>query len=136
MGFNLMRSVGPAMGGAIVALAGAAAAFAVNAVSYVALIWALFSWSPERRERRLPREPLLGALSAGLRYMSMSPSLIRVMARGALVRDCGLSVLALLPVVARDMLAGHGADLWHSAGRLSGWGRSAGSWSAGGSAAR
>ena len=32
MGFNIARSVGPAIGGAIVAAAGAAAAFAVNAV--------------------------------------------------------------------------------------------------------
>ena len=38
MGFNLMRSVGPAAGGAIVALAGAAAAFAVNALSYIAIM--------------------------------------------------------------------------------------------------
>ncbi len=34
MGFNLARSVGPAIGGLIVAIADASAAFAVNAVSY------------------------------------------------------------------------------------------------------
>ena len=44
MGFNLTRSVGPAIGGAIVAAAGAAAAFAANAVSYLALIFVLFRW--------------------------------------------------------------------------------------------
>ncbi len=38
MGFNLARSVGPAIGGAIVAASGAATAFAVNSVSYIALI--------------------------------------------------------------------------------------------------
>ena len=106
MGFNLMRSIGPALGGAIVAAAGAAMAFFVNAVTYIALIWALFRWSPELRERRLPREPLFGALGAGLRYMSMSPALIRVMARGALFGVAASSVLALLPVVARDVLHG------------------------------
>ena len=36
VGFNLTRSVGPAIGGLIVATAGAAAAFTVNAVSYIA----------------------------------------------------------------------------------------------------
>ena len=41
MGFNLARSVGPAIGGAIVAVAGAAAAFTVNAASYIALITVL-----------------------------------------------------------------------------------------------
>src|SRR5690606_33415050 len=35
MGFNIARSLGPAIGGAIVAAAGAAAAFVVNAVSYI-----------------------------------------------------------------------------------------------------
>src|SRR5690606_37988143 len=37
MGFNIARSVGPAIGGAIVAAFGAAAAFTVNAVSYAGL---------------------------------------------------------------------------------------------------
>ena len=46
MGFNLTRSVGPAIGGAIVAAAGAAAAFAANALSYFALLYALFRWKP------------------------------------------------------------------------------------------
>ena len=49
LGFNLTRSVGPAIGGAIVAAAGAAAAFAVNAVSYLALIVVLLRWQPVRR---------------------------------------------------------------------------------------
>ncbi|MGB8621245.1 MAG: MFS transporter, partial [Paracoccaceae bacterium] len=47
MGFNLMRSIGPAIGGIIVAAVGAAAAFAVNAVSYAALIFALARWRPD-----------------------------------------------------------------------------------------
>src|SRR5947208_5595670 len=37
MGFNITRSVGPAIGGIIVAAAGAAAAFAANAISYIGL---------------------------------------------------------------------------------------------------
>ncbi|MEX0828337.1 MAG: MFS transporter, partial [Haliea sp.] len=57
MGFNMMRSIGPAVGGAIVALAGVAAAFAVNAVSYIAIISALVRWHPPARDLHLPREP-------------------------------------------------------------------------------
>jgi MFS family permease len=106
MGFNLMRSIGPALGGAIVALAGAGAAFAVNAVSYIALVWALLRWRTPVREQRLPREPLPSALSAGLRYVLMSPALMRVMVRGALFGIAASSVLALLPLIARDVLKG------------------------------
>ena len=106
MGFNLMRSIGPALGGMIVAAAGAGAAFAVNAVSYIAIVWALVRWRPETKPRRLPRESLGSALSAGWRYVAMSPALLRVMARGLLFGVAASSVLALLPVVAADVLRG------------------------------
>jgi len=54
-GFNFARSVGPALGGVIVASAGAAVAFVLNAMSYIALIVVLARWRPERPERLLPR---------------------------------------------------------------------------------
>ncbi|MHC9235315.1 MFS transporter [Pseudooceanicola sp. 502str34] len=106
MGFNLMRSVGPALGGLLVALAGAAAAFAFNAVTYLPNILALWLWKPEKKAERLPREPLPQALGAGLRYMSMSPHLVKVMARSCLFGFAASSAMALLPLVARDMLQG------------------------------
>ncbi|HUH76212.1 MAG TPA: MFS transporter, partial [Devosia sp.] len=71
MGFNMMRSVGPAVGGTIVALLGAAAAFTVNAFSYIPLIYALFRWKPNRPDvSNLPRESFFSAMLAGLRYVS------------------------------------------------------------------
>lgn len=106
MGFNLMRSVGPAVGGMIVAVAGAAAAFVVNAVSYIALIRALALWKPERAPRMLPREPFGTAISAGLRYVAMSPNLLKVLFRSFMFGLAAISVLALLPLVARDLVEG------------------------------
>lgn len=106
MGFNLMRSVGPAVGGAIVALAGAAAAFAVNALSYIAIILALLRWQAPKRDQRLPREPMGSAFSAGLRYVAMSPNLIHVILRGFWFGLTGIVLLALLPVVVRETLQG------------------------------
>ena len=107
MGFNLMRSVGPAIGGLIVAAFGAAAAFGVNALTYLPLVGALYRWQPiGLSERRLPREPLWAALGAGLRYVALSPNIMRVVARAALFGLAASSVLALLPVVAKDLLQG------------------------------
>ncbi|NYT62970.1 MFS transporter [Alcaligenaceae bacterium] len=104
--YNLMRSLGPAIGGIIVALAGAALAFALNAVSYIALIIALVRWKPQRAPRGLPREAFGSAISAGLRYIAMSPNLLKVLFRGLVFGMAGISVLALLPVVARDLVQG------------------------------
>ncbi len=106
VGFNITRSVGPAIGGAVVAAAGAAAAFALNAASYVALMYALLRWKPERRDDALPRETLLRALSAGLGYVSMSPNILNVLFRGMLFGFSASAILALLPIVARDLVSG------------------------------
>ena len=102
VGFNLMRSVGPAAGGFIVAAFGGAAAFAVNAISYVPLLGALYRWQPKIVPRTAPREAFLPAVGAGLRYVVLSPNLVRVISRAALFGFAGVSVLALLPLVVKE----------------------------------
>lgn len=106
MGFNIARSVGPAIGGAIVAAAGAAAAFAINAVSYVALVVVLARWRPKRSPRPLPREALGGAMAAGVRYVAMSPAVRTVLGRAAVFGVGASAVMALLPLVAQDLVGG------------------------------
>lgn len=106
MGFNVARSLGPAIGGAIVAAVGAAGAFAVNAVSYLGLIVVLARWRPERPARTLAREPLGMAMAAGVRYAAMSPRIYAVLLR-ALIFGVGASSLqALMPLVARERIGG------------------------------
>jgi len=106
MGFNITRSVGPAIGGIIVAAAGAAAAFAANAISYIGLIVVLFRWKPEVPAPTLPREALGAAMGAGLRYVAMSPNIAKVLVRGFAFGFSAGAVLALLPLVARDVVKG------------------------------
>ena len=102
VGFNLMRSVGPAAGGIITAAFGAAAAFTVNAVSYIPLLASLIRWHPQTPARLTSREPFLSAVGAGLRYVALSPNLVRVLTRGALFGFSAIAILALLPLVAKS----------------------------------
>ncbi|NIJ19176.1 MFS family permease [Sphingomonas naasensis] len=106
MGFNVARSVGPAIGGAIVAVAGAAAAFLVNAVSYIGLIVVLARWKPELPAARLPRERIGVAMGAGIRYVALSPPIRTVLARAALFGFAASAVPAMMPLVARDIVGG------------------------------
>jgi MFS family permease len=106
MGFNVMRSVGPAVGGIIVATAGAAAAFVVNAVSYVGLISVIGRWSYRKPPSTLPREPLASAMTAGVRYVGQSPHILRVLLRGFAFGVTTIVILALLPLVARNQIQG------------------------------
>ncbi len=106
MSFNLMRSIGPALGGLIIVAAGVTTAFTLNALSYLAMILALAMWSRPVVERTLPRERFGQAAAAGIRYVGLSPNLLRIILRGFLFGLTGVSVLALLPLVARDPLTG------------------------------
>jgi MFS family permease len=106
MGFNIARSVGPALGGIIVATVGAFAAFAVNAVSYLGLIIVLARWRPVRPPRTLPPEALGSAMAAGIRYVAMSPSLSVVLLRGAVFGVAAIAVQELMPLIARDLIQG------------------------------
>lgn len=106
MGFNLARSLGPAVGGLIVAAAGAATAFAINGVSYLGLIVVLFRWKPERPAQTLARETIGAAMSSGVRYVAMSPRINTVLLRAALFGLGASAVQALMPLVARETMAG------------------------------
>ncbi|GAK70632.1 putative major facilitator superfamily transporter [Agrobacterium rubi TR3 = NBRC 13261] len=106
VGFNITRSVGPAIGGVIVAIAGAAAAFLVNTFSYFTLIYALVKWQPPKNTSTLPREQLFAAISAGMRYVAMSPNIGKVLIRGFLFGLSASAILALMPLVARDLVQG------------------------------
>lgn len=106
MGFNIARSVGPAIGGAIVAAAGAAAAFAVNAFSYIALIAVLARWRPPPNPQLLPRETLGVAVAAGIRYAAMSPAIRTVLMRSVVFGMGASAILALMPLIAKFLIAG------------------------------
>src|ERR1700741_3429852 len=104
--YNIARSFGPAIGGIVVATAGAVAAFAANAVLYIPLMVVLFLWRRTSEPSRLPRERLNRAIVSGVRYIANSPSIRIVLARTLVMGVLGGSVSALMPLVARDLLHG------------------------------
>jgi predicted MFS family arabinose efflux permease len=104
--YNIARSFGPAIGGIVVATAGAVAAFAANAVLYIPLFVVMFLWKRTTEPSRLPREQLSRAIVSGVRYIWHSPPIRIVLARTLITGIAGGSVSALMPLVARDLLHG------------------------------
>src|SRR5579863_9891972 len=104
--YNIARSFGPAIGGIVVATAGAVAAFAANALLYLPLVVALFVWRRESAPSRLPRERLNRAIVSGVRYIANSPSIKIVLMRTLVTGLIGGSISALMPLVVRDLLHG------------------------------
>jgi MFS family permease len=104
--FNMARSFGPAIGGALVASAGAVSAFVANALLYVPMIVALILWRRKRVTPRLPPESLGRAIISGMRYVIHSPVIRAVLVRTLVHGVIGGALSALMPLVARDLLGG------------------------------
>jgi MFS family permease len=102
---NAARAIGPAIGGVVVALAGPAAVFAINAVSFAAIIVALVAWKRPKQLTPLERERFGHAILSGLLFVGNSPIFRRILLRAALFLFPASAVLALLPVAA--------AHRWH-----------------------
>lgn len=103
---NIARSLGPAIGGALVASFGAFPAFLVSALSNVSVLFVARGWKLKRPAEDLPPEPFGSAILAGLRYIILSPILLKVIFRSFWFNIAAIAVMALLPLVARDVLQG------------------------------
>jgi MFS family permease len=97
--FNAARAIGPAFGGALVALYGAEAGFAFNALSYLAIIVALVIIGPRlvatARERP---QSMRSAISTGIRFARFTPTFRNLMALVAIFAVSSAVVQAVLPV--------------------------------------
>lgn len=110
VGVNVARAVGPAIAGVLVSLSGPWATFALNALSFFAVIAVLFFWRREVAPAVLPAERLFGAMRAGWRHTRASKPLQAVMVR-ALAFFFGASAgMSLLPLIVRTQLAGSATD--------------------------
>jgi MFS family permease len=103
--FNLARAVGPAIGGVALGLAGPAAAFALNALTFLVLILALLAWKREPgAASRLPKEHLLSAMRAGVRFVSASPAMHAAIIRACVFFFFAAAIWGLFPLLVRDRL--------------------------------
>jgi MFS family permease len=116
MAFNGARVIGPALGGLIIALGvnlfgsttgGIAFNFAVNAISYLAVLFSIWRMDPAQI-RRVPREAqparMLDSLREGVAFAWRSPIILWALVLLGLVATFGLNFRILLPLFAQDVL--------------------------------
>jgi MFS family permease len=99
---NMARVFGAALGGVFVAALGLAACFALNAVSFLAVLISLvlMRGSDLRPSRRVPKEK--GQVRAGLRYVRSTPELIVPLVMIAVIGTLAWEFQVSLPLMARD----------------------------------
>lgn len=123
--FNVARIIGPAIGGAIVAALGEAPTFAINGLSYLAVIAALLLMRLKPLDILASPESNLGQLREGFQYLTNEKDILGLVTMVAVYSFVGFGSLTLIPVFAKDILKigveGFGQMLsWQGVGALLG----------------
>jgi predicted MFS family arabinose efflux permease len=109
-GFNLARVLGPSVAAMVIAKFGVSWTFALNALSYLAVLVGLaMIHLPEQRLRPRTGVSPLDGMREAIAHVRDSPPLPILLAIATVFSVLGVPVITLLPVVARDQL-GLGAD--------------------------
>lgn len=99
MNVNVARAIGPALAGVLVAVAGPATVFVVNAVSNLAVVAAIVWWRRPATDVGTP-ERMGPAFRSGTRYVRHAPGVRRILVRALLFVLPASALWGLLPVVA------------------------------------
>jgi MFS family permease len=100
--FSAARVVGPALGGLLLATAGAGWGFFANGASFLAVIVALLLIRADKQAP--PTSTGARALFGGVRSARQTPAIATLLGTTAIVSLFGAPVIALLPVMAGDVL--------------------------------
>lgn len=102
IGFNIARAVGPIAGGLLLAAMGPAPVFALNAVSFIAVIVVMSRGTYIATPRSAQQEQMLGAMAAAIRYVSHAAAMRSVLARGGVHIFAAVAPVVLLPIIVRS----------------------------------
>lgn len=103
---NASRIVGPIIAGAIIASAGSAYVFALNALLSVAAALFIRGWHREQKVSALPGERFIGAMRVGAQYVWQSRPMHSILLQVALFFLQATALLGLLPLVAKGLRGG------------------------------
>src|SRR4051794_12685482 len=95
------RIVGPGIAGVLIATVGVAPVFALNALTFVAMILALRGMDAGRLHAAPVAARERGAIRAGLRYVRRTPELMVPLALMGLVGTLGFNFQVVLPLLAK-----------------------------------
>ncbi len=103
---NTSRIIGPLVAGAIIASAGSAWVFVLNAALSLVAGFVIMRWRREHKESPLGRERLTRAMRVGMQYVWQSGRMRAILLRIALFFLHSTALLALLPLLARSLPGG------------------------------
>jgi MFS family permease len=106
---NVARAVGPAIAGVLIAAVGEGWCFALNAVSFVAVVASLVLMDRTKLNPSTPTVRAKGQLREGFKYVARTPSLLIPLVMMGLVGMLAYEFQVTLPVVAGTVFHGSSA---------------------------
>ena len=103
---NASRIIGPLVAGTLIASAGSVWVFVLNAVLSVASGFVVLRWRREHTPNPLGREKLISAMRVGVQFVRQSQRMRAVLTRVSIFFLHSTALLALLPLLARDLQGG------------------------------
>jgi MFS family permease len=103
---NLSRVIGPVLAGTMLAAVSEAFVFVLNALLAGVAFALILTWRSQPRTSTLPGERFVGAVRVGFNFARQSPRLRFVLLRIFLFFLQSTALIALLPLVAKDMHGG------------------------------
>jgi MFS family permease len=103
---NASRIIGPSLGGLIIAAVGEGWCFAIDAVSYIAVIASLLAMRLTVAQPRIKGGSMLDELRTGFRYVRGFPPVSTSLILLAIVATMGMPYSVLMPVIAAGVFHG------------------------------
>ena len=110
--FNLARLLGPAIAGVLIAKFSEGFCFLINAISYIAVIWALLLMHLNTPKKNKPQQNnFKQSLIEGIRYAKDTPPIRLILLALTFVSFIGISYPLLMPIFASEVLGGDARTL-------------------------
>ncbi|MCA1665073.1 MAG: MFS transporter, partial [Myxococcales bacterium] len=103
---NAARLIGPSVAGILISAVGEGCCFAIDAVSYVAVIVSLLLMHPRAVDKKATHARVLADLREGFRYVSGFAPIRAILLLLALVSFTGIPYTVLMPIFAGEVLHG------------------------------
>ncbi|HEU4345409.1 MAG TPA: MFS transporter [Candidatus Binatia bacterium] len=103
-GFNLMKIIGPALGGVMIALFGAAGNFFVQGMAYVGVLVMIYLMQVPPTPDEARRSSAFANLKEGFAYIGSTPAVLALMILAYVPRVFAVPYQTLMPVFQKDVL--------------------------------
>lgn len=102
LAINCAKAAGPAIGGLVVVQLGPGAAFLLNALSFLSVVFVLWIWKREAVPANLPTERFFSAMRVGVQHIRHSPLMRLIVLRVVILIFNTSALWALLPLLCKQ----------------------------------